>query len=314
MRAVRFPHPGDPSVLRVEEVADPAPPEGDRILVRVDASSLNGTDLGIRRDGAPPVFGRHTQLGFDVAGEVLACGPRVTAFEVGDRVAALLPHSGGGQAERVVLRQGRAAQVPDGVDALLAAAVPLAGLTALQALHRRAALRGRRDARVLVHGASGGIGAFAVQLAALAGAHVTGTASAAKREFVRSLGAAEVLGHDEALASGVRYDVVLDTPGLLDVTAARALVADDGVLVTTRVVSASAARALVPAALRRSGPQFTFVATAGRSVDLAHLLELVRTGRLRVPIDRVVPMADIAEAHRLAESGGVRGKVVISIG
>jgi NADPH:quinone reductase-like Zn-dependent oxidoreductase len=314
MRAVRFPRPGDPSVLRVEEVPDLAPPDGDRILVRVAASSVNGTDLAIRRHGAPLVFSRGVGLGFDVAGEVLACGPRVTAFEVGDRVAALLSHTGGGQAERVVLRQGRAARVPDGVDLLVAAAVPLAGLTALQALHGKAALRGRRGARVLVHGASGGIGGFAVQLALLAGAHVTGTASPGKQDHVRVLGAHEVLGHGEALASGAQYDVVFDTPGLLDPAAARAVLGDDGVFVTTRVVSAATARALAVGVVRRGGPRFAFVATSGRSADLAHLLMLVRAGRLRVPVDRVVPMADIAEAHRRAEDSDARGKVVISVG
>jgi NADPH:quinone reductase-like Zn-dependent oxidoreductase len=324
VRAVRFPRSGDPSVLRVEDVPEPAPPTGDRILVRVAASSVNGTDLGIRSSGAPAVFGRNVGLGFDVVGEVLACGPNVTAFDPGDRIAALLPHSGGGQAERVVLRQGRAARVPESVSTTDAAAVPLAGLTALQALYGKAGLRGRPGARVLVHGASGGIGSFAVQLALLAGAHVTGTASPAKQDHVRSLGAHVVLGHDEALRPGERFDVVLDTPGRLEPAAARPVLADDGVLVTTRVVSAAGVRALAADALaagarsagvrQRTGPRFTFVATSARSADLAHLLELVRTGRLRVPVDRVLPMAEIADAHRRAEGREVLGKVVVSVG
>lgn len=314
MQAVRFPHPGDPSVLRLEEVPDPAPPRGDRLLVRVAASSVNGTDLGIRGRGAPPVFGRVAGLGFDVVGEVEACGPAVTAFAPGDRIAALLPHSGGGQAERVVVSQGRAARVPDGVTTTDAAAVPLAGLTALQALYRIAGLRGRPGARVLVYGASGGIGSFAVQLARLAGAaEVVGTASPGKREHVLGLGADEVLGHDEALATGRPYDVVLDTPGRLAADAARPVLAADGVLVTTRVVSVATGRALVGSRLRRSGPRFAFVATAARTGDLAYLLELVRTGRLRVPVDRVLPLAEIAAAHRRAEGSDVRGKVVVTV-
>jgi NADPH:quinone reductase-like Zn-dependent oxidoreductase len=313
VRAVRFSRSGDPSVLRVVEVPDPGPPAGDRLLVRVAASSVNGTDLGLRAGlPGPALLGRTQGLGFDVVGEVEACGPRVTAFRPGDRVAALLGHAAGGQADRVVLRQGRAARVPEGVTTTDAAAVPLAGLTALQALHEKAELGARPGARVLVLGASGGIGSFAVQLAALAGARVTGTASAGKHDHVRALGAHEVLGHEEALRSGGRFDVVLDTPGRLDVDAARPLVAGDGVFVTTKVTSAANARALALAALRR-GPRCAFVHTRARSHDLAHLLELVRTGRLRVPVDRVVPMADIAEAHRRAEGGAVRGKVVVGV-
>ena len=318
MRAVRFHHTGDPDVLSVEEVPEPAAPTGDRILVRVEASSINGTDLGIRRGAAGPVMlGRSPFApGFDISGVVLGCGPRVTAFAPGDRVAALLGHRGGGQAERVLLRQGRAARVPDAVAVPEAAALPLAGLTALQALYARAGLGGRRSPRVLVNGASGGIGCFAVQLAALAGAHVTGTASgeAAKAAFVAGLGADVVIDHrtHDVTALGERWDVVVDTPGLLPVDRVRRVLTDGGVLVTTRVLSAANLTALLTAPLHRA-TRATFVATAARSADLAHLLELVRTGRLRVPVDRTFPIAEAATAHRYAESGSVRGKVVLTL-
>ena len=329
MQAVRISGAGDPSVLRVAQVPEPGPPTRDRLLVRVAASSVNGTDLGLRR-GAPgaAVFATLVGLGFDVVGEVETVGPEVTAFRPGDRIAALLPHRGGGQAERVLLRQGRAARVPDEVATTDAAGLPLAGLTALQALFGKAGLRfpsgnprptasaprtgvGEPGSpRVLVHGASGGIGSFAVQLAALAGAHVTGTARAAKHDFVRALGATVVREHGDL--GGARYDVVFDTPGLLDPARLGAVVAPGGVVVTTRVASARTATAIVRGALHR-GPRVRFVATAARSVDLAHLLELVRTGRLGVPVDRVFPLGQIAEAHRYAESGEVRGKVVVSV-
>jgi NADPH:quinone reductase-like Zn-dependent oxidoreductase len=313
--AVRFDRPGDPSVLRVAEVADPGPPPGDRLLVRTAASSVNGTDLGLRRSApGSAVFGPFARLGFDLVGEVVRCGPAVTAFAPGDRVAALLPHSGGGQAEQVVVRQGRAALVPAEVTSVDAAGLPLAGLTALQALFGRAGLGARPGARVLVHGASGGIGSFAVQLAVLAGAHVTGTAGVAKHDFVRGLGAAEVLDSRGAdpMRSPHRWDVVLDTPGVLDPARVRGALAPGGVFVTTRVASVQTARELVRDRFRR-GPRFAFVATAGRSQDLARLLELVRTGRLRVPVDRVFPLADIAEAHRHAEGGATRGKIVVTV-
>lgn len=169
----------------------------------------------------PATWGRMPFVpGFDVAGRVLAVGSAVTAFSPGDRVAALLPHRGGGLAEQVLVAQDRAARVPDGVAATDAAAVTLAGLTALQALHRQGRLRSRQHAdggppRVLVSGAAGGIESFAVQLAVLEGAEVTGTTSAGKVGWARDLGAHRVLDRraadlDAHLAEAGPFDLVLD--------------------------------------------------------------------------------------------------------
>ena len=223
------------------------------------------------------------------------------------------------------VRQGRAARVPDEVATTDAGGLPLAGLTALQALFGKGGLSfpawspesgprtgpGEPDSpRVLVIGASGGIGSFAVQLAALAGATVTGTARAAKHPYVRELGAADVREHDD-LGDG-RYDVVFDTPGRLDPAVLGDVVAPGGVVVTTRVASPRTGAAILRGRLHR-GPRVAFVATAARSADLAHLLELVRTGRLRVPVDRVLPLEEIVEAHRYAEGPELRGKVVVTV-
>lgn len=175
MRAARLVRAGGSVVPQVVEVLVPGPPVGAELLVRVTASSVNGTDLGLVRGGrlVRAVSGGRVAPGFDLAGEVLACGPKVTGFQVGDRVMALLGHSGGAQAELVLLPQHRAARAPRTISLVEAAALPLAGLTALQALHGRAALHTRAAPRVLVVGAAGGIGVFAVQLARLAGGHVT---------------------------------------------------------------------------------------------------------------------------------------------
>ncbi|SEQ27013.1 NADP-dependent oxidoreductase [Lentzea albida] len=310
MKAVVLQGRGGPEVVASTDVPDLGPPRGDEILVRVRASSVNGTDLGLRRGGlpAPLVRRRPFVLGFDLSGVVVACGPKVTAFAPGDEVVALLGHGGGGQAEHALLRQGRAASAPRGVPASETAGLPLAGLTALQALHRRAQLHRRPGARVLVVGASGGIGAFAVQLAVLAGARVTGTASAGKRDFVAALGAEDVVGHDAIRGT---YDVVLDSPGALPAAAARRLLAPGGVLVSTHPASVQSARGLLASAL--GGPGYTVVATSARSADLARLVRLVETGRLRVPVDRVFPLADPAGAHSHLESGRAAGKVVLAV-
>jgi NADPH:quinone reductase-like Zn-dependent oxidoreductase len=240
--AVRFHSFGDPGVLRVEQVPEPARPVRDQLLVQVHASSVNGTDLGLRRgDLKVATLGRMPfTLGFDLAGVVLQCGPEVTAFSPGDRIMALLGHGGGGQAERVVLRQSRAARAPGGCSLAEAAALPLAALTALQALHGKAHLPARPpSSRVLVVGASGGIGSYAVQLAKLAGAHVTAVASGPKLPYAAELGADELIDrrHHDATRLGEHWDVIVDTPGTLTLAHARGALSSGGVLVSTRPLS-----------------------------------------------------------------------------
>lgn len=317
MRALRFARTGDPSVLQVDEVQAPRPPVRDELLVAVRASSVNGTDLGLRRgELRVATLGRLPfVLGFDLAGEVLACGPQVTAFAPGDRVMALLGHGGGGAAEQVLLRQSRAARVPAALSDEQAAALPLAGLTALQALYGAGKLWGRpRQARVLVLGAAGGIGAYAVQLARLAGAHVTGTARAVQQPFVRSLGVDALVDHrtQDVTTLGERWDVVLDSPGLHGLEQLRPALADDGALVSTRPLSLDAVRGLAPRPLRPAGPRLAGVMTKARSQDLAHLVALVESGRLVVPLDSVLPLDHADEAHRRAE-GDAAGKVVLRV-
>ena len=310
---------GDPTVLSVDEVPPPGPPVGDEITVRVAASSINGTDLGLRRgDVRVATWGRLPfTLGFDLAGEVVHCGPRVSAFRPGDRVAALLGHDGGAQASYAVLRQHRAARVPDRVPLESAAGVVLAGLTALQALHHVGRLGARgRGARVLVVGASGGIGCHAVQLAALAGAHVTAVASGRKLPQVREYGAHELVDRstcDIARLDG-SWDLVLDTPGTAAHAELAGLLAPGGTLVTTRPISRDvwrAAPALLPGRGKRP-PSWGAVTTRARPADLAHLLHLLADGRLRSPVDRVLPLERGAEAHAHAETEVV-GKVVLSL-
>lgn len=317
MLAAVFTRTGDPSVLDVQEVPEPPEPTGEELLVSVEASSINGTDLGLRRGDVPlaTLGGRRRFVpGFDLAGTVLRCGPAVTAFAPGDRVMALLGHRGGGQAQRVVLEQRRAALVPGTMSMSDAAALPLAGLTALQALHGKAGLHARAHPRVLVNGASGGIGSYGVQLAKLAGAHVTGVASGAKLGFVTTLGADAVLDYREqdVTTLGERWDVVLDSPGLLTFAAARRILTEDGILVSTRAISPDALRQLVPPRVRRSGPRFAAVMTSARSADLTRLATLVDAGQLRTPVDRTFELAQVADAHRYAEGPAV-GKVVMSV-
>lgn len=326
MRALRFHVHGDPGVLEVNDVPEPRAPRGDELLVAVAASSINGTDLGLRRgDLKIATVGRMPFVpGFDIAGEVLACGPSVTAFSPGDHVTALLSHGGGGQAERILVRQHRAAMAPSRPPLTTSAALPLAGLTALQALREQAGLPARSvGARVLVIGASGGIGAYAVQLARLDAAHVTAVSSASNMDWVSNLGAQETVDRRSTSLSdiadaGERFDVILDAHGGADWTDLRALLLRSGVAVSTRPISRDAMLGSI--ARRLPGPdtmlsgrrQLVSVRTAPRSQDLAHLATLVDRQQLRIPLDRVFDLADGAVAHQHAETRS-RGKVVLTI-
>ncbi|BDP44417.1 oxidoreductase (plasmid) [Deinococcus aetherius] len=314
MLAARFHSFGGPEVLRLEEVPWPHP-RGDEVLIRVRASSVNGTDLGLRRGGGPArlVARRPYTVGLDVAGEVAGLGPEVTAFDPGDRVFSLLGHGGGGAAEYVTVRQSRVAAAPARVSLEEAAAVPLAGLTALQALRDGAGMHLRPGARVLVNGAAGGIGSFAVGLARHYGAVVTGVARGPKLDFVRELGADEVLDHTslDFTRLGRSWDVIFDTPPALAFPQVRASLAPDGVFVSTRPFPTSAAD--LRARLGREGPRWAGVRTQERSQDLAFLARLIDAGQLRVPLDRTFPLAEIVAAHRHAEGPEARGKTVVVI-
>ncbi len=337
MRAVRVHDAGSSASLRVDEVPEPREPRDEELLVAVAASSVNGTDVAVARGDLPLSALRRgpRSLGFDLAGEVVAVGEAVTAFEVGDAVVALLGHGGGAQAELALVDSASAAFAPDSVAWTAAAALPLAGLTALQALHGRAALGSRPEASVLVVGAAGGIGSFGVQLAAIAGAHVTAVVDAAREDYVRGLGADEVVDRRQRLgALGARFDVVLDAPGILSPDVARALLRPGGTAVTTRpqptTLISSVGSGLVKDVMGTLGalgapvgagapgaagerPGHTAVMTAPRTRDLDRLLRLVEDGRLRVPVDDVLPLADVAAAHARTTSGDVRGKVVLTL-
>ncbi len=299
-------------MLNIEEVPWPFP-QRDEVLIRVRASSVNGTDLRLRRGGLGLIGRLQLPLtpGFDVAGEVAACGPAVTAFRPGERVYAVVGHGGGGAAEYVTIRQSRVAAAPQGVPLAQAAAVPLAGLTALQAL--RGLGRLRPGERVLVYGAAGGIGAFAVLLARLFGAHVTGVARASKLDFVRELGAHEVLATGEADLGGRggRWDLILDTPPALSFARVEGALTPGGRVISTKPFPSSPAE--VRASLHRPQPRFASVRTAERGLDLGLLTRLIDAGELRVPLDRTFALEEITAAHAYAEGPEVRGKVVVTV-
>lgn len=312
MRSVQIRSTGGPEVVTVAEVSAPRAPRADELLISVRASSINGTDLGIRRGDLAPLttLRRPFPLGFDLAGIVIDRGPAVTGFDLGDAVCALIGHLGGAQSDLVLVRQTRAAHVPSQVPLVTAGALPLAGLTALQGLYRPGALPGRTAPRVLILGASGGIGALAIQLAKHAGAVVTGTTTARTAAFVAELGADEILDRHQGdpLHSGEHWDIIFDTPGRTRMRDARTALRAGGIFVTTRGISADALKTITS---RRSDHTFTAVHTAARTVDLAHLLRLIADDALRVPLEHAYPVAQIVDAHRAADHGS-EGKIGVT--
>ena len=319
---------GSPEQLTLADADQPVPAAGE-VLVRVRATSVDPYDwhllrgepyiarlipggLGLRAPGIPI-------LGCDMAGQVEAVGRDVTRFGPGDEVFALLP--GGGFAEYVTVPQELLARKPRNLSYEQAAAVPMAAVTALLGLRDQGRLRPGH--RVLVNGASGGVGTFAVQIARALGASVGAVCSAPRADLVRSLGAEDVIDYQTAdfTRSGQRYDLILDISGRRPVTACRRVLAAGGTLV---LVGGPAGRWLQPAGhvfgslalAPLAGRRVAFTDTVGcrqKTQNLIALTALIEEQQVTPVIDRTFPFADLPAAVRYQEEGHVPGKVVITV-
>ncbi|MER6376997.1 NADP-dependent oxidoreductase [Streptomyces mirabilis] len=310
MKAVRFHQYGDPDVLRYEDVEQPVPGAG-QVRVRVAATSFNPVDANIRAgfmQGPIPVTLPHSP-GIDVAGTVDALGEGVTGIQVGDQVIGFLPMAGPGAAAEYVLAPVEAlTPAPKNVALSDAAALPLVGLTAWQALFEHAKLTAGQ--RVLVNGAGGAVGGYAVQLAKQAGAFVIATAGPRSSRRVTAAGADEVIDHttaDVAAAVSQPVDVVLNLapvePAQLD--ALLGLIRPGGVLVNTTV--------WMPAPSdEERGIRGIDLFVRSDAEQLSHLAELIDGGELRVEVARRVPLAELPALHADAAAGALpNGKVVV---
>ena len=307
MRAITFASYGGPDVLELTEQPDPVVGP-DSVLVRVRAASVNPVDYKIRQGYLQGAFVSHLPIiaGWDVAGVVEAVGPAVLNYAVGDEVIGYVRKDSiehGTYAELVAAHPRHLARKPTSVSFEQAAALPLAGLTALQSID----LAGVRAGDVvLVHAAAGGVGSFAVQLAAARGARVIGTASEGNHEHVRGLGA-EPVAYGDGLVERVRalapdgVDVVLDYVGG-DALALSPQLARS----TERIVSVVDA-----ATVLGFGGSYAFVRPDASG--LAALADLVDAGTLRIELAATFPLAEAAAAQQLVEQGHVRGKVAISV-
>ena len=316
MRAISATRPGGPEVLEMIETEKPVPGAVE-VLVRVHAAAINPADWKVRARGdwgsrarfrAP---GAPAILGWDVSGVVEAVGPGVTLFQPGDEVFGmpLFPNLAGAYAEYVVAPPRHFVRKPAGLTHVEAAGLPLVSLTAYQALVDMAKVQAGQ--RVLIHAAAGGVGHVAVQIAKALGAYVIGTASGGKHDFVRSLGADEVVDYKSVdFAEAVQdVDAVIDTVGGDYTARSLRTLRDGGTLVSlTQPVGESVRDEAV-----RRGITADFMLVEPDQAGMLAIAGLVDGGRLRVVVDTVLPLAEAAKAHELCEMGRTSGKTFLSL-
>jgi NADPH:quinone reductase-like Zn-dependent oxidoreductase len=316
---------GPPSVVDVRDIERPVP-AADEVLVRVHAASVNRADLdnlyprwqfmrlflGLR---AP----RNRRVGEDVAGVVEAVGASVTSFRVGDRVFADLFAFGQGAFAEYVAAPDRAfASMPPEMSFEEAATLPHSAVLAMQALRLRRGRQVERGDKVLVVGASGNVGPFAVQIAKARGAEVTGVASTHKLDFVRSLGADAVIDYKvvDYTATGERYDWIIDVEARHSLLRWRSALRPRGVYVALGGSAGWFGRALLegPAVSLATGKRLGIMLwwKPFREDDVNALKELIAAGKLRAAIDRSYPLSDVVEALRWVDEGHARGKVIVT--
>ncbi len=318
MKAIIYSSYGPADVLKLEEVEKPVPAD-DQVLIKVRAAAVNPLDWRLMR-GGPLVFRllfglrkpKDPRVGRDVAGEVESVGRNVTQFKAGDRVFGTCL---GAFAEYACARASKLALIPDTVTFEQAAAVPVAGITALQGLRDHGRLRPGQT--VLINGAAGGVGTFAVQIAKWLGAHVTGVCSTKNVDLVRSLGADRVIDYsqEDFTAGAERYDLMLDNVANRSLSDCRRVLTPHGKCVVAgapKEMGAVLARTGGIVLLSLVGRKFQMMFANINTPDLTTMADLIASGKLKPVIDRRYPLSEIHEAIRYVETGHAPGKVVIS--
>lgn len=315
MKAAVFRKQGPPEVLKIEDIENPPLGEGE-VLVKVHAAAVNPMDYKLRQaNWAVKIIARFfkmvgPRIGADMAGVVEGLGSNATRFKVGDPVFGV---ARGACAEYVNAKEDRLCLKPGNVSFAEAAAVPVAGLTALQGLRDRGGIK--KGDRVLIYGASGGIGHFAVELAKHYGAEVDAVCSTSNLGWVKGLGAREVIDYtrEDFTKRGKAYDIIFDTVGYLTYFGCRPCLTETGVFLSANFINrpSNILQLLIGSFLKHKRAK-SFL-TRSNQEDLDVLGELLASGALKPVIDRRYPLDQIVEAHRYAEAGHTKGKVVIEV-
>jgi NADPH:quinone reductase-like Zn-dependent oxidoreductase len=321
MKAVVFSEYGSPDVLRLEEVNKPTPKDGEA-LVKVLAASVNAADWRLVR--ADPFLVRLKTglfkpglniLGSDLAGRVEEVGKNVSQFRPGDEVFGNIPTFFGSFAEYACVPENSLAKKPTNTSFEEAAAVTLAGLTALQGLRNKGRIKAGQN--VLINGASGGVGTFAVQIAKSYGAEVTAVCSAGNLDAMRKIGADHVIDYakQDFTKSGRHYDLIFAVNGYHPISHYKRALKPNGIYVMAGGGAAQLFEALLlgPWISMLSGKRMGALTLTPEQKDLFHLKDILETGKIKPVIDRRYPLQEAAEAIRYVEKGHAKGKVVITL-
>jgi NADPH:quinone reductase-like Zn-dependent oxidoreductase len=322
MQAIVYTSYGPPEVLQLKEVEKPVP-EDHQLLIRVHAASANTLDLTMRGPFLARIITggfrkpKNQRLGVDLAGRVEAVGSNVTEFQPGDDVFGIAK---GAFAEYVCAQEDAVALKPTATTFEAAAAVPVAALTALQGLRDKGQIQPGQ--KVLINGASGAVGTFAVQIAKAFGAEVTAVCSTRNVDMARSISADHVIDYtqDDFTKNGQRYDLILAVNGYHPILEYRRALSPDGIYVLvggskTRIIQALLQALLLgPLITRVGGQKMGFMGIAKiNQKDLVFVKELLEAGKVVPVIDRCYPLSETAQAIRYLEEGHARGKVVITV-
>ena len=323
MKAIFHREYGSPDVLKYGERDKPVPKD-DEVLIEVRAASLNRGDWRMMR-GKPFIARmagglfkpRNPILGADVAGRIEAVGPSVTRFKPGDYVFGDITFLGsGGFAEYAVARETLLALKPAGLTFEQAAAVPMAAATALQGLRDKGKIRPGQS--VLIHGASGGVGTFAVQLAKVFGAEVTAVCGPGSLDLVRSLGADRVLDYtrEDFVEDGRRYDLILAVNGDRSLAEYKKALKPKGIYVAVGGDNRQIFQALFLGPWKSIGRsrKMGMISAKTTAADLDVLKDFIEAGKIKPVIDRSYPLSEAAEAMRYLDAGHVKGKIVLAVG
>ncbi|MEH2236152.1 NAD(P)-dependent alcohol dehydrogenase [Nostoc sp.] len=311
MKAVVIRRYGAAEVLQYEDVEQPKI-KPTQLLVKVRASSVNPIDWKIRQGMMSLITGYKFPkiLGFDVAGDVVAVGSGVTRFKPGDAIYGSTSFPGGGYAEFAAIPENLAAFKPTNLSYEEAAAVPLAALTALQALRDQGKIQTGQT--VLINGAAGGVGSFAVQIAKALGAIVTGVSSTKNLDLVKSLLADRVIDYTQQdfTEDTAQYDIIFDAVGKRSLSQSKRVLKPNGIYITTSPSPEVMLEIVLTAFL--PGQKAKLVFEKPNAQDLVYLKELIEAGKIRVVIDRTYPLQELAAAHDYSETGRAVGKIAIA--
>ena len=316
MKAIIYKAYGTPELLQLAEIDSPIP-QANEVLIKVAATAVNRADLhllsGMLRFRSGWFKPRFPVLGSDIAGTVVAVGKNVTQFQPGDAVLGdLSDHGLGGFAEYAVAPEAILVRKPDPVSFAEAAAVPMTAVTALQGVRDHGQLRSGQE--ILINGASGGVGGFAVQIANALGGVITAVVSPRHIAAARANGAAQIVDYTQTdfTKAGKQYDLIFDTVGNFTVAEYAQALKPNGRFVTVAFLPGLAMRKWFPG--RKSGPTMMNMVAQPNREDLADIVRWLKEGKIRPLIDRCYPLAQAADALTYLNQGHATGKVIIAVG